>query len=224
VTRFLASIGVLATATAFAAGDGLLSFRFGSAATAKYAVTVESRELAGADGKQTSQFTIKTPIEVAVQSRKGDLLSLRVVSGPIVARGRSVGRAKISDLTMSGDVGARPPAMFWVLLPKAGVMPGKSWVAGFNGPSPLPAGLTATYRFASVVSVGGKRLACLEVKVTAKTACSVAGVGKLYVRLSDGVVDHGQMKFTLSYERPDPQNRSRMVVNSRVVLGCKIEP
>jgi hypothetical protein len=213
----------LPTALALASAEETLILRLGAGSAVGYSVSVTNTESAGSGGKVMSTYATKTPVEVSVVSVKGRSAQVRVKAGPVFARGRSVGRAKMGDATVGGDAGLRPAILLWVSLPPAGVRQGQTWVGGLNGPAPLPAGLQAKYRFASVSASGGKRFACVDMTVTAKAACTVRGRGKLYLRLSDGVIDHGNARFDIAYERPDPKAPSRMVVNSRVVLACRIE-
>ena len=55
------------------------------------------------------------------------------------------------------------------------------------------------------------------------SACHVVGTGDLFVRTSDGYLDHGKANFDISYLRPDPKDRAKFNVNSHDVLLCAID-
>ena len=186
--------------------------------TAKYRVSATVTEFAGAGSKASGSTSTELPIEIRV----GASHTLGIVSGPLVARGRSVGRSRRSLVSVDGGGGSRgqAPAQLFVVYPKDGVTPGQTWKAGFFGPSPLFAGLQATYKFVQVTP--DKRFARIDLKVEGSGAGRVRGSGTLYVRFKDGYLDHGTAKFDISYLRPDMKDRSKMIVNNHVSIDCKV--
>jgi hypothetical protein len=76
------------------------------------------------------------------------------------------------------------------------------------------------YKYSGVTKDG--RFAVVSVNVDNVGVSKLSGAGKLFLRLSDGVLDHGNATFTVSYVRPDTGDRTKMVVNSRVVLKYSI--
>lgn len=199
------------------AGSKLVT-KLSPGSVAKYRVSSNVTEYAGTSAKVTSAYANQMPISVNCLSKQGRGVRLSVTSGPLFARGRSVGRARVYEASLDGGVDQRPPALLWVLIPRSGVSVGQTWSASLNGPTPLPAGLRATYKY---VGVSG-RLARIAMTVAGKAACTVRGSGTLYVRLSDGVLESGQATFNIAYERAENNAARRITVNSHVLLRCTV--
>lgn len=112
--------------------------------------------------------------------------------------------------------------MFFVCLPPNGATVGQAWKAPFFGGAPLPADLEASYRYAG--NSADKKFAIVEMKITAAGSSNLQARGKLFLRLSDGFLDHGNAVFEMSFIRPDLKDRSKLIVNSRVVIRYNIMP
>jgi hypothetical protein len=183
--------------------------------TVGYRVSVSQLENRN-DGNTGASNSSTHPVRIDVLAAN----RLRIETGPLFAMGRSVGRSKVreSEIAPGGFDKGKPPVMLFVLLPPSGVQPGQKWSAPFSAPAPIPGGLSAQYQY---VKPAGK---FAEVALTVKQQGStrVTGSGKLYLRLSDGMLDNGSAKFVIEYLRPDMQNPGQTMVNSRTVAEVKI--
>jgi hypothetical protein len=163
----------------------------------------------GPDGKRTGGSAITLPIAIRVLSAT----SAEVTSGPMVIKGRKVGRSRVATASLGPTA---VPAPFFVALPIGGVRPGQTWKAPFFGGAPLPAGGNATYKFVNITP--DKRYAVVSIGVQQDSSGRLKGQGQLFLRLSDGFLDHGAVRFEIAYLRPDQSNPKKLVVNSRTEL------
>lgn len=123
---------------------------------------------------------------------------LEVTSGPQEFGGRSAGRARVNFVSVdSGNarsgVGSTP---FGVPLPIGGAAPGQSWNSSLASIPPLPAGMATIFTFVKAAS----GFALVKMTCTFSGACKAHGSGDLYLRLSDGVLDHGSCVIDVLYE------------------------
>lgn len=208
----------LGLAGAVSAAPQPLRLNLKSAAMVGYRVAMEQATYPGGGTKASEQSSLLTPYKFRGTAPG----SLEITSGPLVVKGRSVGRSKVSSVMVEagGTVQGRAPANFFVCLPKAGAKVGQTWRAPFFGGPPLPAGGEAVYRYGGVSSDG--RFAVVDLQVKSSGAGEVQGKGKLFLRLSDGVLDHGNAKFEIAYLRPDMKDRTKISVNSKVVVKYTI--
>ncbi|OJU62452.1 MAG: hypothetical protein BGO01_08195 [Armatimonadetes bacterium 55-13] len=224
LSQNLALMATLAMAALVPPGgaDARLQLRLKPSASFGYSVVTEQKTLSG-DGKKVSESTrLEMPYRLKVVNVTRTSSELEITQGPMIVRGRSVGRARVttSKIDIGGFSGSQAPINFFVCYPKVGVVKGTTWKAPFFGGAPLPAGLTAVYTFRSVSSDG--KFAIVDLKSSAVGASKVTGVGKLFIRMSNGVLSHGNAKFDIAFIRPDPKDRTKMSVNSRVSLSYRI--
>lgn len=203
-------------ALAVLAGPGPLQLKLTPGTRAAYQVAVAQSMYSG-DGKLTESSQSLTPFQLSVQA--GNML--QITRGPVVLRGQSRGRAKTwtEKLDAGGTAGGRAPVNFFVCLPPAGAKVGQTWKAPFFGGPPLPAGMQATYKLATVSA----KYATVEMKIQQTGTSTLKGSGKLFLRTADGFLDHGSAGFEISFVRPDPNDRKKMSVNSRVSLMYTIK-
>ena len=182
---------------------------------ANYVVSVNEIDYAGAGNeKATAHISSRIPIRLEVVNVGGP--KLQVIEGPLVIHGKPVGRTRTKQLAVDrgGAFRGFAPSYFSVPFPIVGAKPGQTWKAGLYGPAPVPGGLTGDYKFVGIQ--GG--FAKIAVKIDVNGACHVVGAGELFVRVTDGYVDHGKVTFNLSYVRPDPKDRTKFSVNSHNVV------
>ncbi|HEY0867164.1 MAG TPA: hypothetical protein VGE01_07295 [Fimbriimonas sp.] len=197
------------------AAPNVLKFKPKVGSTAQYRLVLNQTEV-GADGKLKEKISSQTPVSLRFSSGN----ALRTEVGPLFTLGRSVGRAKIRETMMPN--GTVAPTAFFVTLPTSGVKPGQKWTGVLNVPPPIPANLQANYRYVGPSKDG--RFAEVAMAVAMPGSTKLSGNGQFFVRLSDGVLDHGNAKFDIAYLRPDQKDRSKMLVNSRVKIDYKILP
>jgi len=180
--------------------------------------TVEDR----VDGKE--HIVLGTRFEIAVQPN----LSATLTNGPFTSQGRTFGRPKTRSVdltpqaTLKGDGMARPPFMLSVPLPSRKVKAGDAWNATFVGPTPMPAGVKATYRALGASTVSGAPCVKIGMKVdTEAGGARITGGGEMAVRLSDGLVQTGSVNLLLVYHRPDQKTR-QMTEFARVTVKARI--
>jgi hypothetical protein len=181
-----------------------------------YRVKVVETTYPGNGANPTRVLSNETPIRLKVLSLERSRASVEVTKGPLVVNGRSVGRAKVSTEIFRdrGGTNDEISAPFFILMPVGGVRFGQIWIANFSVGPPLPAGMSATYKYDGATKDG--KYAIVTVKVKHSGASEVKGTGKLLVRLSDGLLESGNVTLNVLYLRPDPNDRSKMKVNERV--------
>jgi hypothetical protein len=193
-----------------------LQYKLMAGKTFGYRVEVVESNYPGNASKPSRVMSNQMPIHLRVIGLERSRASVEVTKGPLVVNGRSVGRAKVSTEIFSdrGGTNDEISAPFFVLMPGGGVRFGQIWIANFTVGPPLPAGMQATYRYESVSK--DRKYAIVTVKVKHSGASEVKGAGKLLVRLSDGLLESGNVTLNVLYVRPDPNDRSKMKVNERV--------
>ncbi|RYG24537.1 hypothetical protein EON82_10330, partial [bacterium] len=139
------------------------------AANYQYRVVVTQSEYEGSGPKVKSRTTSEMPIELRLSGR-----NVEVKSGPLFARGRSVGRARTSSATLGGP---KLPSWLVVPMPGAGGKVGQKWNGPLSAPAPLPAGMTATYSY--LAKAGG--FAKVGVSVKQGGNSRLVGSGNLFV-------------------------------------------
>lgn len=191
----------------------------------KYRVDVLRIDYSGNSTKESSRQETGMPFDVRITSASGGTANLEITSGPLFARGRSVGRAKTTRMTVDRGFTSRgyPPSWLSVPLPPSGVKVGQTWRGILAGPSPLPAGISADYRYVKNVSAGGKQYAQIDLRVSNNGAAQLRGSARLFLRMNDGLLSHGSAKFELTYIRPGKPGEPPSV-NSRTVLACTVVP
>lgn len=190
------------------------SLKYSAKSGASVGYTVETTEtVSGADGKVTESKHLKLPIRINVVSPT----ELKVVSGPIFTRGRSIGRARTQTVRLNAT---QVPSNYFICLPANGVSLGQTWKAPFFGGPPLPAGVQATYKF---VKIGAdKKSADVQMSITHKAGADMSGSGLFQINLQTGFLSSGKANFTLTYSRPDPKNPQKLLVNSRTKVATVI--
>ena len=191
-----------------------LQAKITTGASANYTIATEETTFGG-DGKKSAQQLIKLPIAIQVLAPN----QLQITSGPMFARGRSVGRARVATVVYSPS---KPPTNYYIIIPNGGVKVGQSWKAPFYGGPPLPAGIQATYKFSKITP--DKRFAVVDMQTHHKAGADMSGKGQFLVNLSNGLLNSGNATFTLAYVRPDQKDPKKMVVNSKTVLNVTIRP
>ena len=155
-------------------------------------------------------------------------LKANLVIGPFTMQGRTFGRSKTRSIgltpqaTLLDDGMARPPFLLSVPLPRHPVKVGEAWTAVLVGPTPMPAGVKATFRALGLAKVVGP--ACLRIGVKLDTDISgtrITGGGVMLVRLDDGLVQTGSLNVLLVYQRADPVTR-KMAESARVSVKAHI--
>lgn len=176
-----------------------------------YRVAVTQTEYQGSGDKVSS--TIKSEMPIAVRPIAGG--RVEVTAGPLFARGRSVGRPRVSNASLSGPI---PPAWFFVLPPAGISRPGQKWSGQLSAPAPLPAGLRADYTYRG--SRNG--FSQVDVHTEQRGNSDLTGDGSLFLDAKSGVPHHGRILFKVAYMRPNMKDRSKMEVNSHMTVECVI--
>lgn len=214
---------LLATVPLVAGQGTLIRPRQQPGMVAKYVVAVKETDYAGAGtSKVTATTATQTPVQIEVTGVHAGGADLRVTSGPLVVLNRSVGRAKVRQFSVDagGSLRGASPALLTIPFPPSGVQRGQSWTAGLFGPAPLPSGLVATYRLETIAGPYAR----VSMRTDVKAAGHVTGSGDLFLDGRTGYLHHGEVHFDIAYVRPDPQNRTKMNVDSHVRLDCRITP
>lgn len=203
-------------------GQGQLTLKPGlpAGATIRYVVTAKEINYEGASAKVTKTYETKTPVVLKVTAPNSASLSV----GPLQVAGKSVGRAKVKEITFDKQFSNKGLGLspFAVVLPAGGVKPGQTWKGPLASMAPLPAGMTATYKFAKVATILGKLYAQVSVSIAASGSSTVKGSGSLFIAISTGYLSHGNLKFEVSFVRPDPKDAKKMLVNSHQTFAYKI--
>jgi hypothetical protein len=197
--------------------------RFVAGATTSYVVKVSQIEYSGpgtAHVSTSSELTM--PFSMRVDAARASGTDVTLTTGPVFARGHNAGRAKVRSFTLDAGGGYRGSVISWLAVPfpAQGASTGSTWRSGFFGPSPLPAGVHGDYKLVAVV--GG--FAHVKVKISMDGGTVVRGAGDLFVRTSNGSLDHGSANIDVAYFRPDPNDRSKMNMNSHVALKLLVAP
>ena len=214
------AFGGLFAAGSSAWGQGSLLPRQTPGTSASYIVSMAETDYTGAGtDKVSARIERRIPIRLSVSAGSGK--TLQVTEGPLIVKGKSVGRARVKQLAVDtgGSIHGASPAYFSVPFPPEGAKVGRTWRAGLYGPAPMPGGLTASYKLLGVQGPYAKVAFSIDVN----GSCHVVGKGDLFVRAADGYVDHGRATFDISYVRPDPHDRSKFNVNSHNVLTYSID-
>jgi len=192
--------------------------------THSYKVTSVEKDFEGSSDKVSRTINQAMPVRITALKAQAGKASVTVVTGPLMVRGRSVGRAKLNDFDIDSTNSAHgdPYALLGVVFHVGGVRPGQSWSAKFRGSPPLTAGLTATYKLTKQTAQAGERVALLTVSVSGDTSCRIRGAGQLTVGAADGIVRSGALHFEIAYLRPG--SGKSMVVNSHDGLDYVISP
>ncbi|HLO98245.1 MAG TPA: hypothetical protein VK171_06595 [Fimbriimonas sp.] len=190
--------------------------------SARYSVIATEVNYEGASNKITKSYTTKTPVvlKVVSPSRVGLIL------GPVEVAGKSVGRAREREYDVDGSfsrkgVGVTP---FAIVLPASGIKPGQSWSGPLASVSPLPAGMKTTYKFEKITAVRGTTCAQIKVSVKSTGSSTVTGTGTVFLKTGNGFLSHGDLKFEISFVRPDPKDAKKFLVNSHQTFIYKILP
>jgi len=194
--------------------SALGSAQFAPGSTHTYRVVTTQTEFEGTGSKVTAQSVTETPVSIRVV----DARNLEVTSGPLFTRGRSVGRARVANVSVGG---AKLPSWFFVPVPAGGLKTGQKWAGPLFAPAPIPAGLTGSYAYRSVAN--GVALLNVSVKQLSSTT-DMKAAGNLGIDAKTGVPKQGKIVFQISYLRPDMKDRSKMVVNSHMTVECVIQP
>ena len=161
-----------------------------------------------------------------IDVRRG--LKANLVIGPFTTQGRTFGRSKTRSIgltpqaTLLDDGMARPPFLLSVPLPGHPVKVGEAWTAVLVGPTPMPAGVKATFRALGPAKIAGAT--CLRIGVKLDTDISgtrITGGGLMLVRMDDGLVQTGSLNVLLVYQRADPVTR-KMAESARVSVKAHI--
>jgi hypothetical protein len=180
--------------------------------------TVEDRT----EGKEHN--VLGTRFEISV----GQDLSSNFTMGPFSSAGRTFGHPKVRRFsltpqgTLSGDPYGRPPFLLAVPLPGHAIKVGDSWTASIVGPTPMPAGVKATFRVLGSSTVAGSK--CVRVGIKLDTefgGARITGGGEISVRLADGLDQSGSLDVLMVYHRPDQQTR-KMIESARVTIKSTI--
>jgi len=180
--------------------------------------TVEDRT----EGKQHN--VLGTRFEISV----GQGLAANFTMGPFSSAGRTFGHPKTRQFaltpqgTLSGDPFGRPPFLLAVPLPGHAVKVGETWTASIVGPTPMPAGVKATFRVLGSSTVVGTK--CVRVGIKLDTefgGARITGAGEISVRLDDGLDQNGSLHVLMVYHRPDQRTR-QMVESARVTIVATI--
>jgi hypothetical protein len=187
-----------------------------------YKVNSVEKDFAGPSDKLSRSIVQGMPIQITAVKIQGGSTSVRVVTGPLVVRGRSVGRSKTNtfDVDSVNSWNGTPYALVGVVFPPGGAKQGQAWVAPFRGSPPLTAGLTATYKLMKTQTQGGQKVAFLSVSVRGDNSCRTRGSGQLIVGEGDGIVRSGKLHFDIAFMRPG--KGKTMVVNSHDGLDYTI--
>ncbi len=189
-------------------------------ATAK-PVVLNALEVRTEGGKVT---TLGTRFEFAV----GNNLEASLKTGPFTSQGHTFGHPKVRNFeltpqaTLRRDGLARPPFLLSVPLSAHSVKAGETWTGVIVGPTPMPAGVKATFKAVGPGRVAG--VPCLRVQVSFNTelgGAQITGGGMSNVRLDDGVVQTGSLNALLVYHRPNPVTR-KMEESARVSVKATI--
>lgn len=188
----------------------------------RYSVIATEVNYEGASNKITKSYTTKTPVVLSVLSPSRVALTL----GPVEVSGKAVGRPRAREYDVDSSfsrkgVGISP---FAVVLPLGGMKPGQSWTGPLASVSPLPAGMTATYKFEKITAIRGTTCAQVKVSVKSTGSSSVTGTGTVYLKTGNGFISHGDLKFEIAFVRPDPKDAKKMLVNSHQTFIYKILP
>lgn len=212
---------IVATLATFASASPV-TLHLSPGKVVRYRVAMNQKET-DASGKPVMMGVTgssQMPIQIQVLAPN----SLQVTTGPLFAMGRSVGRAKVRQVSIDATGTARGtgPSWFFVTLPPGGAKTGQAWTGRMNVPAPLPAGLVATYRMNGYTP--DNRFAKVSLNTSMVGATRVKGAGVLFLRASDGVLDHGNLTFGIEFIRPDLKDPKKSVVNSRVNVAVTILP
>lgn len=155
-------------------------------------------------------------------------LAASLTAGPFTVQGRTFGHPKTRSLaltpqaTLRGDPMVRPPFLLSVPLPGHPVKLGDAWTATIVGPTPMPAGVKASYRAAGTTKIAGAPCLRVGIKIDdERGGARITGGGELAVRLADGLVQSGALSILMVYHRPDPATR-KMVESARLTVKAKI--
>jgi len=189
-----------------------------------YQIDSVERDFEGSSNKISRTISQGMPVQVTAVKSQGGITSVRVVTGPLIVRGRSVGRSKTNsfEVDMTNAWNGKPFTLVGVIFPTGGAKMGQTWTAPFRGSPPLNAGLTAIYRLMNTASQGGQKVALLSVDVKGDGSCRTRGGGQLLVGLADGIVRSGKLQFDIAYMRPG--SGKALVVNSHDGLEYTIKP
>lgn len=192
-------------------------------AVCAYKISSVERDFEGATEKVSKTIVQGMPVQIEALRVVGGKTSVSVVTGPLVVRGRSVGRSKTNtfDVDATNSWNGNPYALVGVVFPAAGAKPGQSWTAKFRGSPPLTAGLTATYKLTKITTQSGQKVALLSVSVQGDNSCRTRGRGQLVVG-TDGIVRSGKLHFDIAFMRLG--KGKTMVVNSHDGLDYTITP
>lgn len=180
--------------------------------------TVEDRT----EGKQRA--VLGTRFEISI----GQDLSASFTMGPFSSAGRTFGHPKLRRLsltpqgTLRGDPYGRPPFLLFVPLPGRSVKVGETWTASIVGPTPMPAGVKATFHALGLSSVAGTKCVRIGIKLeTEYGGAHITGGGEISVRLADGLDQVGSLNVLMVYHRPDQRTRE-MIESARVSIKATI--
>jgi len=172
----------------------------------------------------SSHTTLGTRFEVQPSSAT----SVSVSTGPYTSQGRTFGHQKshVVTLTPQGTVASdsykRPPFMLSVPLPGRSVKVGDSWSSVIVGPTPMPAGVTATFKVLGPANIAGVSCARIGTKINWESGgTKVTGDGEQSVSLADGLVQKGGLNVVVTFRRPDPVTHV-MKVNATVSVKATI--
>jgi|GEM_PF-6920630 len=172
----------------------------------------------------SSHTTLGTHFEVQPSSAT----SVSVSTGPYNSQGRTFGHKKthVATLTPQGTVAGdnfkRPPFMLSVPLPGRAVKAGETWSGVVVGPTPMPAGVTATFKVLGSTNIAGASCARIGTKINwEQGGTKVTGDGEFSVSLADGLVEKGGLSVVVEFRRPDPVTHV-MKVNATAKVKASI--
>jgi hypothetical protein len=167
---------------------------------------------------------VRTALGTKVQLVASSGGSATLTLGPFTSQGRTFGRPKARSIsltpqaTLAGDALGRPPFLLSVPLPGHAVKVGDAWTGAIVGPTPMPAGVKATFRVVGTAKVGGAACAKVTAKIdTVLSGAQITGTGGWTVRLDDGLVQMGSLTTLMVYHRPD-QVTHKMTELARVQI------
>jgi hypothetical protein len=204
--------------TAFALAAQAIDLRLHPSSKPVVFNTVEDRT----EGKEHT--ILGTRFELSV----GPDLATDFTMGPFSSRGRTFGHPKLRRLsltpqgTLRGDAFGRPPFLLSVPLPGRAVKAGETWTATIAGPTPMAAGVKATFQALGWTTVAGTKCARVGIKLdTEFGGARITGGGEISVRLSDGLDQAGSVDILMVYHRPDQKTR-QMIESTRVKIKATI--
>lgn len=194
------------------AGLGLLGLAFGASAqvtkTAKGYVFRQAYPVGktlvfnmnGDLGFGGQSFKMASPTKVKTVSKKGDVYTLEVTSGPMTMNGKAQsmnGQApkattstmKITSAGKIVDGAAKGPynIMGGMTMPEKPLKVGDKWTGNMNMPQMGGGAVKATYNFIGLKTINGKQVAQIGVNLVASGMGEMKGTGTMNILVADGL-------------------------------------